>query len=217
MRILALSDIHEAYDRAKQIVRSEAHIDLVLLVGDLTTHGTPERATEAITDLAPLAPRILAVAGNMDSREIDALYLEKGIGLNGIGMMIGDVGLFGVSGCPTSPLHTPFELSEIEIRNLAECGWKDVGGARIKVFVPHAPPFGTKLDRISSGLHVGSKEVAWFVQEHQPDLLICGHIHESYGEDSLGVTRLVNCGSVRDGRYVVVEIGDAIRITARTL
>jgi uncharacterized protein len=217
MRILALSDIHESYDRAQHIVRSETHVDLTVLAGDLTTHGTSDRASKAIADLTLMVPRILAVAGNMDSREIDAMYQTRGIALNGKGIVIGDVGLCGVSGCPTSPLHTPYELSETEIRGLAERGWKDIAGARVKVFVPHAPPYGTRLDQLSSGTHVGSKEVALFVQDRQPDLLLCGHIHESYGEDVLGLTRLVNCGSVRDGRYVVIEIGDEIRISARTL
>jgi uncharacterized protein len=217
MRILALSDIHGSYELAKQIVRAESGIDVLVVAGDLTTHGSRAEATDAIDDLRSLAPRVLAVAGNMDTPEIEAGYEEGGVCISGRGVCIGDVAFFGVSGCPFSPLHTPFELSEQGILDLAEQGWKEIADCRCKIFVPHAPPYGTRLDVIRSGRHVGSTAVRAFVEKRQPDLVICGHIHESAGVDTIGRTRMVNCGSARERRYAIVEIKDDILLYQKVL
>jgi uncharacterized protein len=215
MRILALSDIHGAYDLATQIVRAEPGIDLLVVAGDMTTHGTPEEATGAIGDLRKLASRVLCVAGNMDTRDIEIGYQQAGVSIGGRGVCIDDVAFFGVPGCPLSPLHTPFELTEDEILALAEKGWEDISACRVKIFVPHAPPCGTRLDVIRNGRHVGSTAVRAFVEERQPDVVICGHIHESSGVDTLGRSRMVNCGSVRDRRYAIVDIGDTIQVSTK--
>ena len=215
MRILALSDIHGAYELAKKIARAEPAIDVLVVAGDLTTHGSRVEATGAIDELRSLVPRILAVAGNMDTREIEIGYEEDGMCISGRGACLGDVAFFGVSGCPFSPLHTPFELSEDAILDLAEKGWKEVADCRHKIFVPHAPPYGTKLDVIRSGRHVGSTAVKAFIEKRQPDIVICGHIHESAGVDTLGHSRMVNCGSVRERRYAIIEIADDIQLSPK--
>jgi uncharacterized protein len=217
MRILALSDIHGAYKIAKKILGLESAIDVVVMAGDLTTRGNRTEALDAILDLKSASSRLLAVAGNMDSTEIDDSFLKEGLGINGKGRVIQDIGFFGVSGGTKSILHTPFELTEEEIASIALQGWEHVADARVKVFVPHTPPHGTKLDIIRLGNHVGSSAVREFVEAHQPDLLICGHIHESSGEDFIGRTKMVNCGSVRDGRYAVVEVGESITLWLKEL
>jgi Icc-related predicted phosphoesterase len=88
--------------------------DLLLIGGDITTGGTPDDAARAIAAWRPLAPRLLALAGNMDSPAIDARLVELGVALDGRGVRIGDIGLFGVSAAPESPLHTPYELAADE-------------------------------------------------------------------------------------------------------
>ena len=64
----------------------------------------------------------------------------------------------------------------------------------------HAPPFNTKLDIISSGIHVGSKAIRNFIEKEQPYLTLHGHIHESpkmSGSyvDNIGKTICINLGS----------------------
>jgi Icc-related predicted phosphoesterase len=80
-----------------------------------------------------------------------------------------------------------------------------VRDTRLRIFCPHAPPQGTACDRLSSGEHVGSAVVRAFVEREQPDLVLCGHIHESRGLDELGRSRIVNPGPVAAGHYAVVE------------
>ena len=217
MRILAISDIHGAYEFAKRIAQTEAGIDVLVIAGDMTTNGTRTEATDAIDELRVLVPRILAVAGNMDTPEIEMGYEDYGVSISGRGVCIGDVAFFGVSGCPFSPLQTPFEMSEEDVLALAEKGWQQVAQCKCKIFVPHAPPYGTALDVIRNGRHVGSTAVRKFVEKRQPNLLICGHIHESPGVDTLGQTRMLNCGAVHDGRYAIVEIGKDILLYQKEL
>jgi Icc-related predicted phosphoesterase len=212
MRIIAFADIHGAYGQLEQMLRRESHADLVVLAGDLTTNGTADEAETALQRIQAVIHSVLSVAGNMDPLPVDERFAALGISLDGAGRAVGEVGFFGVSGGPLSPLRTPFEIPEEEIARKAELGWNAVRGLRWKVFVPHAPPKDTRLDRTFFGRHVGSSAVREFVEARQPDLLICGHIHESRGIDRLGKTEMVNVGPARKGCYAVIDIDSDVKI-----
>jgi Icc-related predicted phosphoesterase len=130
-------------------------------------------------------------------------------------MTLGDAGLFGVSGSPFTPMHTPYEIPEDEIARRAEEGWKNVAASRWKIFIPHAPPRDTKVDRIALGKHVGSTAVRSFIEQHQPDIVVCGHIHEARGIDTIGRTQIVNCGPAGRGYYAVIHLGEQVSIEVR--
>jgi Icc-related predicted phosphoesterase len=53
---------------------------------------------------------------------------------------------------------------------------------------------------------VGSTVVRAFVEREQPQLVLCGHIHESRGTDEIGRTQIVNPGPVAAGHYAVVDV-----------
>lgn len=215
MRILAFTDIHGSYDKVADILSKESHFDVVIIGGDLTTNGTVEEAAAAIRRFQRFKKPVFAVAGNMDSPALDATFGTLGVDISANGMVLNNVGFFGIAGCPFTPMHTPYEISEEETRRRAEAGWRDVQATQRKVFVPHAPPRDTKLDKMFLGKHVGSTAVREFVCRNQPDVLICGHIHEARGTDTLGNTKMVNCGAAGRGYYAVIDIGDEIAITLR--
>jgi uncharacterized protein len=215
MRILALSDIHGAYTKSEEILIRETKCDLILIGGDMTTHGSPMEAEGAMKRFQAYGKPVLVVSGNMDSPEIDDALMRIGCSINGRGVILENVGFFGVSAAPLSPLHTPYEISEDEILRRAESGWNDVKSVRWKVLVTHAPPHKTKLDQIFLGRHVGSTAIRTFIDKYQPDGVICGHIHEARGTDTLGITRMINCGPVAKGYYAVVEIGETITMENR--
>jgi hypothetical protein len=212
MRIIAFTDVHGSYDRLEETLRREAEFDAVVVGGDLTTHGRTDEAASVIDRLQKFGRPVLAVAGNMDLPSFDSVYENLGVNINAKGVIIGDTGFFGVAGSPFTPMNTPYEISESEIARRARLGCRDVETARWKIFVPHAPPKGTDLDKITIGKHVGSEAVREFVEVHQPDVLVCGHIHESRGVDILGKTQMVNCGAAGRGYYAVIEVGDTVRI-----
>ena len=63
----------------------------------------------------------------------------------------------------------------------------------------HSPPYGTALDQIAQGVHVGSHETRRFLERVRPLMGLHGHIHESYAvsgrfADRVGETVCVNAG-----------------------
>lgn len=214
MRIIAFTDIHGAYSKVEETLRRE-RADIVIIGGDLTNVGSVAEVRSAIQRFQALNRTLLAVAGNMDLPQHDDLFDEMGVSINGRGKTIGDVGFFGVSGGPKSPLHTPYEITEDEIAQRALAGYNDIQRCRVKVFVPHPPPFGTNVDIIHAGIHVGSSAVRDFIEDYKPDVVICGHIHEARGRDMIENTIVVNCGPAGRGHYVIVDIGEWIDVTMR--
>jgi len=71
--------------------------------------------------------------------------------------------------------------------------------------VVHQPPYGVQ-DTLFNGESSGSVSLHRFIEEVQPDILLCGHIHEARGEGRIGATRVVNAGELRRGFGAVVEI-----------
>ena len=205
MKILALTDIHSAYKIAEEIIKKETP-DICIIGGDLTNVGTVREAEKAVLNYQQLCHRLFCLAGNMDLLQHDDLYAHMGISLNAHGEIIEHIGFFGVSSAPISPLHTPYEITEEEISRRIHQGYKHVKHAEKKILISHSPPYGTKVDITHSGIHVGSTAVRDFIEDHQPDVVICGHIHEGRGQDTIENTRIVNCGTAKQGHYVVLNI-----------
>jgi len=72
---------------------------------------------------------------------------------------------------------------------------------RKTIYVMHSPPWGTHLDGIQGGHHVGSRAIRNFIASGQPLLSLHGHIHEgprlSGGyKDRIGKTLCVNPGQM---------------------
>jgi Icc-related predicted phosphoesterase len=212
MNIAYFVDIHDRFGAVPRAVAQIGPVDLLIIGGDITTMGTPDDAVAAIGRWRPLAPHLLALAGNMDSPAIDARLAELGVALDSRGVSFGDVGVFGVSAAPRSPLHTPYELSHEELMRRTAKGFAAVKDCRVTIFCPHAPPRGTACDRLRSGEHVGSAVLRAFIEREQPDLVLCGHIHESRGLDAIGRTQIVNPGPTAAGHYALVAVNNEVTI-----
>jgi Icc-related predicted phosphoesterase len=208
MRILAFADIHGRLDNLDRMEPQVASADLVLLLGDITHFRGPKEAARVLDRIRSLNPHVLAVSGNVDRPEVERFLDEEGVGLNGRGVVIGSVGIFGLGGSNLTPLGTPNEFKDPDLMPLLERGYGQVRGARHKILACHVPPRGTRVDRIFIGLHVGSRSVRAFIEKTGPDLCLCGHIHESPGEDSLGSTVVLNPGPFFKGGYALVEIDE---------
>ena len=212
MRLGYVVDVHGHVESVPRALEEMGAIDLLVIGGDLTTGGSPDDAERAIEAWTPLVPSLLAVAGNMDSAAIDTRLDELVVALDGRGASFGDVGVCGVSASPISPLRTPYELADDELERRIERAFAGVAGSRVTVFCPHAPPLGTSCDRLASGEHVGSAVIRTFVERAQPDVVLCGHIHEARSEDTIGRSRVVNPGPVSAGHYAVVEIDGGVDV-----
>jgi hypothetical protein len=211
MRLLCLSDIHGESAGLEQLFSRPELADVVVVAGDITHLGGRAEAQAVLAPILSSRARLVAVAGNMD-REAARSYLgELGVDLHARGTVIEGVGFMGLGGGTPSPFGTPWELDDEEAHRCLEAGRAQIAGAPFRVLVSHAPPRGTELDRGFARQHVGSAPVREFLLAGSVNLCICGHIHESAGEVSLGGAQCVNVNYA----LVTIDGGRAI-VTRRT-
>lgn len=96
--------------------------------------------------------------------------------------------------CGMNPNHKAFTLdSEEELKKKWALIPDDVD-----ILITHSPPYGI-LDRINRNNHVGSKSLQMeLFTRLKPKLLVCGHIHESYGKAHPGgiVEKVINASHI---------------------
>jgi len=209
LRLLAVSDIHENLTHLPALKPELQAADWVLLLGDLTQFGHRPAATRVLDAFRAENPHIMAVPGNLDHPDVADYLVAEEVSLHRRWRIIGDLGLAGLGASNHTPFGTPFELSEDDIYAGLAAPAKAIADARWRIVISHAPPRDTVADRIRSGDHVGSPSVRRIVEEHQPHLLLCGHIHEARGEDVIGPTRILNPGPFGDGGFIRIDIDEA--------
>ena len=208
MKIVAITDIHARTDYQEHIKSQLQQADLLLIAGDITNFGDRQDAARIVKELAVSNERMYAVPGNCDRPGVSEFLTSNNINLHATVKITGRVMFFGIGGCNKTPFHTPLEYGEKEIADILS-KYKKSPEVDQYVLVSHAPPYKTKLDRVLFGIHVGSRAVRNFVEEFQPDIVVCGHIHEARGFDYIGKTLIINTGSFPK-HYAIIEINDTI-------
>ena len=191
MRILAFSDLHHARSRADLLVKASAEADLVIGAGDFCNHR--QMLAEAMNLLAGITAPMVAVPGNAESAEElrEAAHVGTTV-LQGEAAEIGGLRIFGLGyGIPVTPFGDwSCDMTEADAETHLQRGEE----ADIRVF--HSPPKGL-ADATSTGLSVGSTAIRDAIARVQPKLAVCGHIHDSWGQEGMiGNTRVVNLGPV---------------------
>ena len=79
------------------------------------------------------------------------------------------------------------------------------------VFVSHAPPYGTPLDRLHDGTPAGSTAIREWIRDRRPALSLHGHIHESPEVTGRFWHRIGNTIAVNPGQ--TIRNLSAVRIT----
>ncbi len=215
MRILVASDLHGSEQAALEIRSGSLKYKakLVVLCGDITHFGDITQATRLLEKASSSSIPIVYVPGNCDPPVLaDLKDLVNIYNIHGRIHLIDGICLGGVGGAPPSPFNTPFELNEKGIRQVLDSISSELKSCARTILVSHSPPAGTSLDQTQLGIHVGSRSVREFIERVQPDLVLCGHIHESLGKDILGRSVMVNPGSARHGSYAVLDLADEIQV-----
>jgi uncharacterized protein len=196
VKLLAFSDLHRDLEQGRRLVELSTDADVVVAAGDF---ASVHRGLEQLIDMLVVieTPTVLVPGNN----ETDDALREACRGwkastvLHGERAEIGGMEFFGLGGgIPTTPWPWSFDLDEDEAaERLAGCP----DGC---VLVVHSPPKG-HVDGGSRSL--GSEAILRTIEEREPLVAICGHIHECAGEESaIGRTRVVNAGP--DGIFLDV-------------
>lgn len=207
MRLLVITDLHGRREALERIAAQTGPVHSLLFGGDITHFGSPVDADRVLDLASQIAPHVLAVTGNCDSAAIERRLEQRGVALHGRGMCFGSVGIHGVSGIPPWK-RGMFQYTEEELAAALQAGYAALEGAAKRILLAHVPPHGLKLDRTYFWKHAGSTAVRAFVDQCQPDLVLCGHIHEGRGIEVVGRTTVVNCGFGARGHYALVEADD---------
>ncbi len=192
MKILATADIHNDENLIKSLSQKGKDADVIVLAGDLTVFEG--NINNIVGPLKKANKPIIMIPGNHESPAtvdfLERAYKPGVYNLHAKGIKIGDVG-FIAYGCENMGY---FNLNEEEIENSLEKALEDVKGAKKIVLVTHIPPYDTLLDNLGLA-KVGSKKIREFIEKHQPDICLCGHIHETAGLiDKIGKTKIINVG-----------------------
>ena len=220
IRIAAAGDMHyggaQDRDRARAAFAALAgRTDLVLLAGDLTTHGEPEQAAIAAEAAREAEAPVVAVLGNHDwhsnrAAEVTTVLEEAGIVvldrshhvLEVCGAELGVVGTKGfVGGFPGS--HLP-DFGEPLLRRLyAETaadvealdeGLRAVAMCPFRIVLLHYSPSAQTLEgeRRDIWTFLGTDRLAAPILEHNPDLVLHGHAHAGTFEGRVGEVPVYN-------------------------
>ena len=219
IRVAATGDIHAVEPLREHLTRSfaaaAAEADLILLAGDLTTHGLPEQAAVLADACRGLELPILAVLGNHDqhsnlcSEVVDVLesggihVLEREHEILELGEReVGIVGTKGfVGGFPGAELpdfgepllRQIYRETTLEVEAL-EAGLEAVSGCHVRIVLLHYAPIAETLVGEPEPIwaFLGSGRLAAPIGMHRPDLVVHGHAHHGSVRGTIGEVPVLN-------------------------
>ncbi len=191
MKLLLFSDLHCNERAAASLVARSQEADVLVGAGDF---GNMRRGLAVTLDILQTADKpAIFVPGNAESaEELTAACQQWSAAhvLHGTGITLDGVRFFGLGGgVPVTPFGAwSYDLTEEEAAAmLANCTACDV-------LVCHSPPRNV-VDLSSGGRHLGSTAIRAAIERVRPQLMVCGHIHDSAGQQAmLGTTTVINAG-----------------------
>ena len=190
-------------------------IDLVIILGDITDFGPLEFVGTFIEKVADCGVDVIAIPGNCDPKGICNAINEVSFCLHNNIIAYGDAILFGYGGSNETPFNTPGEIQDNKIYGdvfelLANYDYVyNEKVPKVKILATHAPPYNTEADKLESGDHVGSQGILKSIHEFEPQINICGHIHEAKSLSKIGITTdVANPGMLKDNGAVLIDVID---------
>ncbi len=205
---VVLGDIHDDISLFGHIPELQ-DADGVIITGDMTLTGGVKQAERVLFAAQEVHPHVLAQIGNMDRAEVTDWLQDLGCNLHTeVRELAPNVAVLGIGASTFTPFGTPSEYPESRFAEWLEASWQKARKWRKQVLISHNPPKDTLCDVIGDGVHVGSTAVREFIEENQPEICICGHIHEARAIDRIGRTVVINPGNFSAGGYVLLRLND---------
>ncbi|RVV98354.1 serine/threonine protein phosphatase [Mesobaculum littorinae] len=187
MRLLAFSDVHCDLEACAALVAAASDADLVIGAGDYAQMH--DGLAPTMDALAPLAGKAVLIPGNNETdtalRAATAAMVIHCETVTRGGLVIAGIG------CAVPPL--PPHVGSFDMTEDAAAQVLDAIPAA-DILVTHSPPAGI-ADRLRDGRRVGSHAVRAAIVRLQPRLVLCGHIHDCWGEEGrIGASWIRNLG-----------------------
>jgi uncharacterized protein len=185
VKVLAFSDVHCDLGAVESLVERARDADVVAAVGDFArVHEGLERT---VGPLRGIDAPVLLVPGNNETLEALRGVCDGWDGarvLHGASAEVEGVTFFGIgAGIPTTPWDWSFDLTEEQAEEMLAPMTEG------SVLLSHSPPKG----HVDGGF--GSEAVLRAAEEKGARAVLCGHIHEEWGNESrIGETPVRNLG-----------------------
>jgi Icc-related predicted phosphoesterase len=244
IRIAAAGDVHASVATRARIEESfgavESEADLVLLAGDLTTHGEPEQAQVLGDACRELRVPVCAVLGNHDlhsdrGAEVAAILRSAGVHmLEGATAIFelegGEVGIVGTKGFVGGfagsqlpdfgePLLRRVYAATTEEVEAIRQGLQEIAHCPIRIVLLHYAPTSDTLHGEPGGIwtYLGCDRLATPIAEYRPDVVLHGHAHSGSFEGAIGTVPVYNVAVHVTGRdfYVFELEGHEVEVETR--
>jgi uncharacterized protein len=242
--IAAAGDVHASEATRTRLAESfagvEAEVDIVLLAGDLTTHGEPEQAEVLADAVRGLSVPVCAVLGNHDlhaghGEEVTAVLAAAGVhmldrdsttfelggGRVGVVGAKGFVGGFAGSQLPDfgEPLLRRVYAETTQEVDAIRNGLQEIAHCPIRIVLLHYTPTSDTLHGEPEGIwtYLGSERLAAPIAEYRPDVVLHGHAHSGSFEGAIGTVPVYNVAVHVTGRdfYVFELEGHEVEVESR--
>ncbi len=245
VRIAAAGDVHCREASREHVCEAFATLrgaaDLVLLAGDLTTHGEPEQAEVLARAREEVDVPVLAVLGNHDwhadrVEELRSVLEHAGVALldraHAIVEVCGvEVGVAGVKGFVGgfAGSHLP-DFGEPSLRRIyaetaaevaaLDAGLKAIAHCPLRVALLHYAPVLDTLAGEPEGIFtmLGTDRLAAPIAEHEPDLVLHGHAHMGTFAGAVGAVPVHNVSVPvlgRDFHVFELSVAEPTRVPLR--
>jgi uncharacterized protein len=232
--IAAAGDVHASEATRSRIAESfaaiERQVDLVLLAGDLTTHGAPEQAEVLADACRDLRVPVCAVLGNHDLHsghgdEIATILRGAGVHMLDRSATVcelagGEVGVVGTKGFIGGFLGSALpDFGEPLLRQVyaettkeveaIHSGLEEIAHCPIRIVLLHYSPTSDTLHGEPEGIwtYLGCDRLATPIAEYRPDVVLHGHAHAGSFEGAIGTVPVYNVAVHVTGRdFYVFEL-----------
>jgi uncharacterized protein len=204
LRIAAAGDVHCSEDNRDAVLTAfdaiDGEVDVVLLAGDLTTHGEPQQAAVLADACRGMETPVVAVLGNHDLHSDRGDEVVRVLVDAGIDVLDRSHTTVGVGGCRLGVAGTKgfvggfrglalADFGEASLRRLytetgeeveaLSLGLREIAVCPFRVALLHYAPVAETLHGEPPEIWtwLGSDRLAAPILEHRPDLVLHGHAH----------------------------------------
>ena len=186
MKIMFISDTHGRHLEINDLYGELPYVDMIIHSGDCTRYGEYEETNLFLKWYATQnAKHKVLIAGNHDfvfqneerkntllANNNDITYLEdEFVKIDGI----------GIYGSPWSPVYGMWAFMKHRNREMDEVWQKVPTDGSVDILVTHTPRYGRHDVSVRGNYHVGCEMLANRINDINPKVHVCGHIHECGG------------------------------------